>query len=204
MGLSNWQNKIRRQDLFIDIECLSVHDFIFQNNNWVWITDSSLQESLGIYKYEGYNWLLPRIINWIDRCTYRVIENQQIPRYKFKKSITSSIPRWDDLQTRYGSIPSSKALRMLSSDTCSSTVRTTKDDRTCDGTTRHVTSLGSRVDDLIDSLYENKKIKKVPKNYSLIQTISLPAWKSWRSWIHRLAWDQQEQHRQQFQQNPFQ
>jgi len=63
------------------------------------------------------------------------------------------VPGGDDLKTGNGTVPGSKALRVLSSDTGGSTVGTTEGDGAGDVTARHVVGLGSRVDDLINGLH---------------------------------------------------
>ena len=71
------------------------------------------------------------------------------------------VPGGDDLETGDGTVPGSKALRVLGSDTGGSTVGATEGDGAVDVTARHVVGLGSRVDDLINGLFVNTKIKWV-------------------------------------------
>jgi len=66
------------------------------------------------------------------------------------------VPGGDDLKTGNGTVPGSKALGVLGSDTGSGTVGATEGDGASDVTAGHVVGLGGRVDDLINGLNVEK------------------------------------------------
>ena len=74
-------------------------------------------------------------------------------KYLKKTSGIFSIIRGKDLKTGDVTIPSTEALRVLSSDGSSSTVGTSKDDGGREFTSRHVSKLGSGVNNVIYGLH---------------------------------------------------
>ena len=112
LGLADGDEEIRAVELLTNSEGSTIHELGLEADNGVIITNSGLEETLGIL----------------------------------------SIIRSNDLETGDGAIPSSKALRVLSSDSGSSTVATTENDGDVHLTTRHVAGLSSRVDDVINGL----------------------------------------------------
>lgn len=64
-----------------------------------------------------------------------------------------STVRHEDLETGHGAVPGAEALGVLGTDTGSSTVGSTEDNRHVAGTGSHVKLLGGRVNNLIDGLH---------------------------------------------------